>query len=90
MEADPRELIRDYLLQQVEHSVVRTRTDVIATIEDAGFEVPRQGKSYITALDPESRKPWKLKGSVSEHSHNPTAEKLTWHVNRPSLPARGI
>ena len=48
MEPGPRELIRDYLLQRVEHGVVRSRADVVAALEEAGLEVPRQGKDYLT------------------------------------------
>ena len=55
-EADPRALIRDYLLQRVEHGAVRSRADVVAALEAAGFEVPRQGKNYLTARDPDSGK----------------------------------
>ena len=54
-EAGPRELIRDYLLQRVEHGVVRSRADVVTALEEAGFEVPRQGKDYLTARDPRQR-----------------------------------
>ena len=65
-EAGPRELIRDYLLQRVEHGTVRSRTDVVASLEEAGFEVPRQGKDYLTARDPDSGKRWRLKGALYE------------------------
>ena len=47
----PRYLIRDYLLQRVEHDTVRNRADVVAALQEAGLEVPRQGKNYLTALD---------------------------------------
>ena len=53
-EADPRELIRDYLVQRVEHGAVQSRADVVSALEEAGLDVPRQGKSYVTARDPES------------------------------------
>ena len=43
IEADPRELIRDYLVQRVEHGVVRDRADVVAALKEAGLDVPRQG-----------------------------------------------
>ena len=52
LEPAPRELIRDYLLQRVEHGTVRNRADVVAALQEAGLEVPRQGKDYLTALDP--------------------------------------
>ena len=44
VEADPREVIRDYLLQRVEHGVVHSRADVVEALEEAGLDVPRQGK----------------------------------------------
>ena len=70
-EAGPRELIRDYLLQRVEHGAVRSRADVVAALEEAGFEVPRQGKDYLTARDPDSGKRWRLKGALYEHDFEP-------------------
>ena len=41
--AEPRDLIRDYLLQRVEHGAVRNRADVVAALREAGAEVPCQG-----------------------------------------------
>ena len=49
LESSPRDLIRDYLLQRVEHGTVRNRHEVVAALREAGLEVPRQGKDYITA-----------------------------------------
>ena len=69
-EADVRELIRDYLLQRDVHGVVQSRADVVATLKDAGFEVPRQGKDYVTVRDPGSGKRWRLKGALYEHDFN--------------------
>ncbi len=64
LESEPRDLIRDYLLQRVEHGTVRNRADVVAALQEAGLEVPRQGKDYITALDPETGDRWRLKGEL--------------------------
>ena len=64
LEASPRDLIRDYLIQRVEHGTVRDRADVVSALRDAGLEVPRQGKDYLTALDPESGDRWRLKGEL--------------------------
>ena len=50
-----------HLLQRGEHGTVRNRADVAARRE-AGLEVPRRGKDYITALDPDSGDRWRLKG----------------------------
>ena len=65
-EADPRTLIRDYLVQRVEHGPVKGRADVVSALEDVGLEVPRQGKDYVTARDPDSGKRWRLKGELYE------------------------
>ena len=64
IESSPRDLIRDYLLQRVEHGAVKDRFDVVAALREAGLEVPRQGKNYLTAMDPETGKRWRLKGEL--------------------------
>ena len=70
-EADPRELIRDYLTQRVEHGAVQSRADVVAALEEARLEVPRQGKSYLTVRNPDNGKRWRLKGALYEHDFEP-------------------
>ena len=45
LEPAPRDLIRDYLLQRVEHGTVQNRADVVAALQEAGLEVPRQGRT---------------------------------------------
>ena len=62
-EADPRELIQDYLTQRVEYGAVQSRADVVAALEEARLEVPRQGKSYLTVRNPDDGKRWRLKGA---------------------------
>ncbi|MYA45529.1 MAG: relaxase/mobilization nuclease domain-containing protein [Acidobacteria bacterium] len=71
VEPGPRELIRDYLLQRVESGGVKNRADVVAFLEEAGFEVPRQGKDYLTVRDPESGKRLRLKGALYQHDFEP-------------------
>ena len=82
-EANPRELIRDYLVQRVEHGAVQSRADVVSALEEVGLEVPRQGKSYLTARDPDSGKRWRLRGALYEHDFRP--ERLDF----PAAPAAG-
>ena len=64
LESSPRDLIRDYLLQRVEHGTVRNRHEVVDALREAGLEVPRQGMDYVTALDPETGDRWRLKGEL--------------------------
>ena len=82
-EADPRALIRDYLVQRVEHGAVQSRADVVSALEEVGLEVPRQGKNYLTARDPDSGKRWRLRGALYEHDFRP--ERL----DLPAAPAAG-
>ena len=70
-EADPRTLIRDYLMQRVEHGAVEDRAGVVSALEDVGLEVPRQGRDYITVRDPDSGKRWRLKGELYERDFEP-------------------
>ena len=81
-EADPRDLIRDYLVQHVEHGTVRSRADVVAALEDVGLDVPRQGKNYITVRDPDSGKRWRLKGALYEYDFEP--ERLDFPAEAPA------
>ena len=67
LEPAPRDLIRDYLLQRVEHGTVQNRADVVDALQEAGLEVPRQGKDYLTALDPTTGDRWRLKGELYAH-----------------------
>ena len=83
-EADPRDLIRDYLVQRVEQGAVQSRADVVSALEAVGLEVPRQGKNYVTARDPDSGKRWRLKGALYEDDFQP--ERLEF----PAAPPAGV
>ena len=83
LESSPRHLIRDYLFQRVEHGTVRDRADVVSALREAGLEVPRQGKDYLTALDPETGDRWRLKGEL--YGENFDRERL----DRPAAETAG-
>ena len=71
-------LIRDYLMQRVEHGVVRRpRRRRRRARRKPDLEVPRQGKDYVTARDPETGQRWRLKGALYEHDFNPERLDLT-------------
>ena len=65
-EKDPRRLITDYLGQRIESGSVSDRSSMVLALREAGLEVPRQGKDYITAADPDSGGKWRLKGAIYE------------------------
>ena len=64
VEPDPRRVIGEYLTQAVERGTVRDRASLVADLHEVGLEVPRQGKNYVTALDPQSGQRWRLKGAM--------------------------
>lgn len=58
VESAASERIRRCLLERVEHRNVRNWAKVMAILRDAGLEVPRQGRDYLTALDSETGYWW--------------------------------
>lgn len=61
-----RDAIHDYLTTQIASGVVYDRVSLIQSLSDAGMEVSRQGKDYVTAVDPESGDRFRLKGAIYE------------------------
>ncbi|MFP1592784.1 hypothetical protein ACLB1M_32875 [Escherichia coli] len=43
---------------------------MVEQVSELGFEVARQGRDYITVLEPESGKRWRLKGQLYEQEFN--------------------
>ena len=61
---DPRKTITAYVVARIESGSVTDRGSLVAALKEAGLEVPRQGKNYITVRDPKSQGRWRLKGSI--------------------------
>lgn len=61
---DPKRLITEYLLTCVESGKVRDRDDVLTVLADAGIEVNRAGKDYISVRPEPGAKPVRLKGAL--------------------------
>ena len=61
-----REGVHGYLTALVAAEQVTDRTTLVQALEEAGLEVPRQGRDYLTVLDPESGDRFRLKGRIYE------------------------
>ena len=61
---DSREALHAFVAQGIEDGVIEDRAGLVAALEGAGLEVPRQGRDYVTALDPETGDRFRLKGEV--------------------------
>ncbi len=59
-----REKISEYLQERIAAGQVQNRAALVQALQEVGMEVPRQGKDYVTALDPESGEKWRLKGEI--------------------------
>jgi hypothetical protein len=66
--AAAKEAIHEYLRARIEQRLVHSRADVLTTLHEAGLEINRAGKDYITVKDPESGEKLRLKeGIYAEH-----------------------
>ena len=61
-----RDAVHGYLTAQIASGAVYDRTSLVQSLEGAGMEVSRQGKDYVTAVDPVSGDRFRLKGTIYE------------------------
>jgi|MDTD01.1.fsa_nt_gb hypothetical protein len=61
---EARTLIHDWITDRVEAGSIHDRPSMMSALEGAGFDLPRQGKNYITVRDPETDERWRLKGDI--------------------------
>ena len=66
LKPDPRREIGVHLLELVDAGRVKDRADVVAALEERGYDVPRQGEHYVTARDPATGERWRLRGALYE------------------------
>lgn len=59
-----KEALQTYIIQQIEYGKIRNRTDIIQALQDVGLQINRQGKDYITVVDPASKEKLRLKGAM--------------------------
>ena len=62
--AQGREALHDWILDQISVGTITDRASMIHALTDAGFEIPRASKNYITAQDPDTGERWRLKGEI--------------------------
>lgn len=61
---EARALIHDWIADRVEAGSIHDRPSMMSALEGTGFDLPRQGKNYITVRDPETDERWRLKGDI--------------------------
>jgi hypothetical protein len=74
--AQGRDELHAWMLDQVSVGLITNRASMVEALTEAGFEVPRAGKAYLTAHDPDTGERWRLKGEIfNEDWQADTAER---------------
>ncbi|MGX1499004.1 hypothetical protein ACSSV1_004055 [Labrenzia sp. MBR-25] len=88
LRAQGREDIQNWLEDLIIAGRISSRPDMIAALEGAGFELPRQGKTYLTVKDPDSDTRWRLKGDIfhADWTREKTAQRAAEREHRTDAP----
>jgi hypothetical protein len=74
--AQGRDELHAWLQDQISVGLITDRATMLDGLVDAGFDIPRAGKAYLTAQDPDTGERWRLKGEIfHENWQADTAER---------------
>jgi hypothetical protein len=62
--AQGRDELHAWLQDQISVGLIIDRGSMLDALTDAGFDIPRAGKAYLTAEDPDTGERWRLKGEI--------------------------
>ena len=62
--AQGRDELHAWLQDQISVGLIADRATMIDALTDAGYDLPRVGKAYLTARDPDTDERWRLKGEI--------------------------
>ena len=62
--AQGRDELHAWILDQISVGYVTDRASMVDALNEAGFVIPRAGKAYLTAQDPDTGERWRLKGEI--------------------------
>ncbi|MCR9280834.1 MAG: relaxase/mobilization nuclease domain-containing protein [Rhodobacteraceae bacterium] len=84
LRAQGREDIQNWLEDLIVAGRISSRPDMVAALEGTGFELPRQGKTYLTVKDPDSDTRWRLKGDIfhADWTREKTAQRAAQREHR--------
>jgi Toprim-like/Protein of unknown function (DUF3991)/Relaxase/Mobilisation nuclease domain len=74
---DPKAVITEYLLNGIEAGLINNRKDIISALKDAGFEIHRSGKDYISIRANADETSIRLKGVLYGIEFNADAYRKT-------------
>ena len=62
--AQGRDELHEWLQDQISVGLITDRASMVDALANAGFDIPRAGKAYLTAQDPDTGERWRLKGEI--------------------------
>ncbi|MEP4197101.1 MAG: relaxase/mobilization nuclease domain-containing protein [Aliishimia sp.] len=62
--AQGRDELHAWLQDQISVGLITDRASMVDALAEAGFDLPRVGKAYLTAQDPDTGERWRLKGEI--------------------------
>ncbi|GIT91708.1 hypothetical protein JANAI62_21650 [Jannaschia pagri] len=62
--AQGRDELHAWIQDQIDMGLITDRVSMVEALTNEGFDLPRTGKAYITARDPETGERWRLKGEI--------------------------
>ena len=65
-----KETLSEHIIHLVIEGKLETRSDIVQELYSLGYEIPRQGKDYITILDTDTGKRTRLKGTLFQADFN--------------------
>ncbi|UWQ94569.1 relaxase/mobilization nuclease domain-containing protein [Rhodobacteraceae bacterium M385] len=82
--AQGRDELHAWIQDQIDMGLITDRASMVDALTEAGFDLPRTGKAYLTARDPGTGERWRLKGEIfhEDWQADPTereAERGTGH-----------
>ena len=85
---DPKRLIGEYLIQGIENGIVSNRDTLIQHLQDAGIEINREGKDYISVRPEPGAKPIRLKGLLYESKFEASYDRAGAIREQLGIPSR--
>jgi hypothetical protein len=70
-----KEAIHAYLKSRIAQGLIRDRKGLVAALRDAGLEINREGKDYISVKDPENGEKLRFKGGIYAEAWTPKTAK---------------
>jgi hypothetical protein len=81
--------LTEYITERIEAGQINSRDDIISEFKSLGLEIPRAGENYLTVLDPETNKRYRLKGGIYEKTWTVESSHTTEDVRGKSTFTKG-